>query len=483
MTFNQGIMVERLGGIDDRPRRAARVDRRLAGVAEARGSASRCAPASRTSRATSSATACASTTRSTAPASRPSCCCRPGRSSTRATGRCRSRTSRATAASSTFDGRGNGRSDRPARRGYDEREFAADALAVMDATGDRARASSSALSLGAQRALLLAAEHPERVDGRGLHRPAVPLAPRRVDRARRPAVATTSSTTDEGWAKYNRHYWLRGLPRLPRVLLRADVHRAALDQADRGLRRLGARDDAARRSIAHGARRADPAPTTRARRCAARACAARSLVIHGDATTRSRRHARGHRAGGGDRRRAGRCSSGSGHGPHARDPVQVNLLLRDFVAPPRPPAALGARAARAPQARALHLLADRARPRPARRRDRRRAAQAAPRPRDRLARAAPGHRGARGARRAHPPGERASSPASRATSSRESAEHDLHCFQAIRRMDEILVANFMVFHDVVRDERLRPVDRRRGLGARLLPAREPGAEARSRTPG
>ena len=34
----------------------------------------------------------------------------------------------------------------------------------------------------------------------------------------------------------------------------------------------------------------------------------------------------------------------------------------------------------------------------------------------------------------------------------ESAEHDLHCFQAIRRMDEILLANFMVFDDLVRDE-------------------------------
>jgi predicted glycosyltransferase len=31
----------------------------------------------------------------------------------------------------------------------------------------------------------------------------------------------------------------------------------------------------------------------------------------------------------------------------------------------------------------------------------------------------------------------------------ESAEHDLHCFHAWRRMDEILVANFMLFHDVV----------------------------------
>jgi predicted glycosyltransferase len=35
----------------------------------------------------------------------------------------------------------------------------------------------------------------------------------------------------------------------------------------------------------------------------------------------------------------------------------------------------------------------------------------------------------------------------------ESAEHDLHCFHALRRMDEILAANFMLFHDVVREQR------------------------------
>jgi pimeloyl-ACP methyl ester carboxylesterase/predicted glycosyltransferase len=34
----------------------------------------------------------------------------------------------------------------------------------------------------------------------------------------------------------------------------------------------------------------------------------------------------------------------------------------------------------------------------------------------------------------------------------ESAEHDLHCFQAYRRMDEILCANFMVLHDVLEAE-------------------------------
>ena len=55
----------------------------------------------------------------------------------------------------TFDGRGNGRSDRPAS-GYHEREFAADALAVMDATATE-KAVLVSLSLGAQRALLLGA--------------------------------------------------------------------------------------------------------------------------------------------------------------------------------------------------------------------------------------------------------------------------------------------------------------------------------------
>jgi predicted glycosyltransferase len=34
----------------------------------------------------------------------------------------------------------------------------------------------------------------------------------------------------------------------------------------------------------------------------------------------------------------------------------------------------------------------------------------------------------------------------------ESSEHDLHCFQAWRRMDEILIGNFMVFLKVVRDQ-------------------------------
>ena len=49
--------------------------------------------------------------------------------------------------------------------------------------------------------------------------------------------------------------------------------------------------------------------------------------------------------------------------------------------------------------------------------------------------------------RIHPASHHLSSESAHIES--ESAEHDLHCFQAFREMDEILVANFMVFHEVV----------------------------------
>ena len=172
------------------------------------------------------------------------------------------------------------------------------------------------------------------------------------------------------------------------------------------------------------------------------------LVIHGNETPSALRFRRTPR--GADGRRARRCSRASGHAPHARDPVKVNLLLRDFVN---------------------------------RRRRLRRWVRGKSRRKRALYISSPiglGHAQrdiaiAAELRKLHPDleidwlaqhpvttvlqahGERIH-PASAllANESRhiesESAEHDLHCFQAIRRMDEILLANFMVFHDVVRDE-------------------------------
>jgi pimeloyl-ACP methyl ester carboxylesterase len=63
-----------------------------------------------------------------------------------------------------------GGSSRPAGpASYSEDEFAADALAALDAAGVE-QAVVVALSLGAQRALILAGEHPDRVRGQVLRR-------------------------------------------------------------------------------------------------------------------------------------------------------------------------------------------------------------------------------------------------------------------------------------------------------------------------
>jgi len=79
----------------------------------------------------------------------------------------------------TFDGRGNGRSDRPATTSaYAATEFVADALAVLDAT-DTPQAVVVGLSMGAAYALRLSAEHADRVLGAVYIGPAIGLAPSR----------------------------------------------------------------------------------------------------------------------------------------------------------------------------------------------------------------------------------------------------------------------------------------------------------------
>jgi pimeloyl-ACP methyl ester carboxylesterase len=118
----------------------------------------------------------------------------------------------------TFDPRGNGRSDRPRKpSAYAEQEFATDALAVMDATGTE-RAVLVSLSKGAQRALLLAADHPARVLAAAFIAPFFPVSPVHGLRWRmmahprlrrglfiRPPVAA-------GWLKFNGAHWLDDYP-------------------------------------------------------------------------------------------------------------------------------------------------------------------------------------------------------------------------------------------------------------------------------
>ena len=112
-----------------------------------------------------------------------------------------------------FDPRGNGRSDRPTRlKAYAESELAQDAVDVMDEVGIE-RAVIVSFSKGAQRALVLAAKHPERVSGAVFLGPLFPASPlgglrwrimahprlRPLTR-RRPLIA-------KGWGKLNPHYF------------------------------------------------------------------------------------------------------------------------------------------------------------------------------------------------------------------------------------------------------------------------------------
>ena len=106
----------------------------------------------------------------------------------------------------TFDGRGNGRSDRPTdAAAYENGKFAADAVAVLDAAGvDRAWVVG--ISKGATWAVLLAAEHPERVRGAVFIAPSMPLAPghkRDVDFNK----VHDDPDGGDGWHRFNRHSW------------------------------------------------------------------------------------------------------------------------------------------------------------------------------------------------------------------------------------------------------------------------------------
>jgi pimeloyl-ACP methyl ester carboxylesterase/predicted glycosyltransferase len=352
----------------------------------------------------------------------------------------------------TFDGRGNGRSDRPADPvAYRPAEFTADALAVMDATGTE-RAVLVALSLGATWALELGALHPERVAGIVFIGPALPLA--QLSQERQASSFTKPLDTTDGWAKFNQHYWREHYRDfieffMGRIFTEPHSTKPIEDCVGWGLEtdpetliatQLGVR--------VHGGQVADPdgaAELARRLRCPV-------LVVHGDEDD-VRLLAGGARLAelaGGELV----TIEGGGHAPHVRDPVRFNLLLREFVGSVAPGAA------RTPRTWTRSL-----------RRRRRALYVSSP---IGLGHARRDLAIARELRALHPDleidwlaqdpvtrlleveGERVH-PASAALANEsthiesEAAEHDLHAFQAIRRMDEILVANFMVFHDLVQE--------------------------------
>ena len=225
----------------------------------------------------------------------------------------------------TFDGRGNGRSDRPVRsEAYTTDQFALDALGVMDAAGADS-AVLVAFSCGALWATIVAAEHPERVRGVVYISPAVglerPHPERDVWRFEEPLPA------DDGWAKYNRHYWARDYQGFVEFFFgRCFTEPHSSKQIEDCVVWALQTTPQVLIDIEHGQDlpRREPFAQTCARvRCPV-------LVIHGDSDA-VRPIAEGKalaRATGGEFV----ALPGSGHAPVARDPVRVNLLLHDFIA-------------------------------------------------------------------------------------------------------------------------------------------------------
>ena len=112
----------------------------------------------------------------------------------------------------TYDGRGNGLSERPTDPDAFRSERIVDDLsAVLDDTGTDAAVLVGLCGDGVWHSILFAGTHPERVLGIVAFAVGVPLlSPPHPWRVR--YSTTDELPTDEGWAKLNTHYWRRDYP-------------------------------------------------------------------------------------------------------------------------------------------------------------------------------------------------------------------------------------------------------------------------------
>ncbi len=352
----------------------------------------------------------------------------------------------------TIDPRGNGRSDRPpSPAAYADTEFVADIVAVMDAAGID-RAVLVGMCSSSWWAFLTAGVHPDRVLGVVSIASWVPfLTPPLPWRVAHPFNQVPD--TDEGWAKDTRDYWLRDwrgfaefffgelVPEPHSTKQREDcVGWAVQTSAETNLRFRDA-------PLSSSGRQDSEAVLARVR------CPV--LVIHGT-EDRCQPWQRGERVA---ELTGGKLllMEGAGHLSFAREPVVVNRAIRDFagcfrpLAPALPASRTWARPLNRPK-RVLYVSS------PIGLGHARRDLAIA----DELRKLRPGlevHWLAQ-----HPVTEllrRRSElihPASALLASEsghiegEAAEHDLHAFQAVRTMDEILISNFMVFAELTENE-------------------------------
>jgi pimeloyl-ACP methyl ester carboxylesterase/UDP:flavonoid glycosyltransferase YjiC (YdhE family) len=349
----------------------------------------------------------------------------------------------------TFDGRGNGRSDRPSTAAaYSDDAFVGDALAVLAATGTDT-AVLAGFCTGFLWSLLLANRHPERVTGLIAISPNPPLTPKHPER--RVYSFDDVLDTDAGWAKENRRYWQRDWPGYVDFFtgqVASDPHSTKLHDDLRG---YGLQTDAATMLCDADARRFPYDAEQSAQLCRDLTCPVLVVCGDGDRIVPPERGRLVAELTGGTLLEI----HGSGHAPHARYPVVVNHAIREFVdrLTARPKRTTWANAVGAPKRRALwisspiglgHVQRDLAIAREVRRRVPGLEIHwwAQPPVTDVLAEAG---------EFIHPVSDEMASESAHWET--EATQHDLHAFYAFRRMDEILCANYLLFDDVVRDTR------------------------------
>jgi pimeloyl-ACP methyl ester carboxylesterase/predicted glycosyltransferase len=349
----------------------------------------------------------------------------------------------------TVDGRGNGGSDRPAdSEAYGPAEIVADQVAVLDAAGLR-RAVVVAHCHAVPWALQLAADHADRVSGVVAIAPALALAPRAEHWAEPTARWADEVDDPTGWGLCNRHLWRQDYPAWPRFFfdqLLPEPH--STKQYEDAV--SWALETDPETMIAEREGR-DAPNSLDAAEALCRSVRCPTLVIHGT-EDRCQPVARGQQmaelTGG-----ALAVLEGAGHLPQGREPVKVNRLIKEFVdsiegEPMR--GGVWTRGLDRPK-RALYLsspiglgharrdvavVKELKRLRPELQVD-----WLAQHPVTTVLEVE--------GERIHPASAWLANESAHMAS--ESCGHDLHCFQALRRMDEILVANFMVFQEVVEE--------------------------------
>jgi pimeloyl-ACP methyl ester carboxylesterase/predicted glycosyltransferase len=346
----------------------------------------------------------------------------------------------------TYDGRGNGKSDRPEDvAAYSLSNYVADVLAVMDAT-DTDRAILVGLSFGAMLTCILAAYHPERVKAAILAGTAASIGPGYPYMTTQHFLA--KSDRFEGWDKYNRAYWFANYPDFADHFVHhifSEPH--STKQIEDG---VDWANDTTGPVLAKTVEARTILPEFDVSEAMYRRILCPVLMFHGD-NDQIQPYARAKLV-------AGITGAelvtfpGGGHNPLGRFPAKCNAMIVDFldrrlgIKPPKRSAVRTGKAKKVlylsspiglghgrrdiaitRELRKLHpdLQVD----------------WLAQDPVTRLLDA--------NGENIHPLSARLASESRHIEL--ESGEHDLHAFQALRRMDEVLIANFMIFQDAVEE--------------------------------